>query len=306
MAEHNEPAPGAPPGHLKGGGTRRSSVREMTDFEFALLRNLVRERSGIDLVDGKKIFLTRRLEPRLVLLGLATFTSYYRLLRSEEGEEEVLEALDLVTTNETRFFREPPQFEFLQQEMVPGWLAAAERGARPRHVSMWSASCASGEEPYSLAMALRSSLPRSWSLRILATDLSARMLALARRGVWPMSRLDEIPEEHRRAFLMRGTGDREGEFCMGPELRALVRFERLNLAEPPHPCGQFDLVLCRNTLMFFDESTRRGVMAELRRHLAPGGWLWVGHAEALVGHESGLRSVAPSVYQAPAGEGGGA
>jgi chemotaxis protein methyltransferase CheR len=235
------------------------------------------------------------------LLGCSNFTSYYRRLVADDGEEELLQALDLVTTNETRFFRESRQFEFLVEHMVPSWLAAAEIGTRQRHVSVWSASCASGEEPYSVAMALRAALPRSWSLRILATDLSARMLLIARRGVWPMARLDEIPEEYRRSFLMRGTGDREGEFCMGPEVRALVRFERLNLVEPPHPCGKFDLVLCRNTLMFFDGPTRRKVISELRSHLVSGGWLWVGHAEALVAHETGLRSVRASIYQCPDG-----
>ena len=206
--------------------------------------------------------------------------------------------LDCICTYETHFFREPRQFEFLERRVVPEWTARAAAGA-PRRIRAWSAGCSTGEEPYSLAMVLLAHFPPSagWSVEILASDLSSRALERARAGLWTIDKASEIPHPYLKAFMLRGRGSQEGLMKAGPEIRSLLRFQRVNLAEERYPvAGPFDLVFCRNVLIYFDPPGKTRVVERLLEQIAPGGYLFLGHAESLTGLSDRGRSVGPTVY----------
>ena len=291
--------PAAAPEGIHGGSP------QISDREFALFQDLIRRTAGIHLSDVKKALLLSRLSRRLRQLGFATFHEYYDHLLTG-NPEECVRMIDCMTTNETRFFREEDQFRFLDAEVLPAWRADADAGRRRRQVRAWCAGCSTGEEPYSLAMVLLNALPpgAGWSIDILATDLSTRALEHARQAVWPIDRAAEIPRDYLEAYMMRGTRSQEGRMKAGPKIRALVRFERLNLNDERYAvAGPFDLVLCRNVLIYFDEGLKAKVIGRLLGHLGPDGYLLTGHAEGLVGLTSRLRTVRPSIFAAPAAGG---
>ena len=269
----------------------------VTESEFRAFQRLIYDEAGIHLHGGKKALLAGRLSRRLRALGLHTLAEYHRHL--QQHPEEQVAMLDCITTNETRFFREPRQFELLEGSVIPGWRAAARAGRRGRNVRVWSAGCSTGEEPYSLAMVLLSGLPadEGWSVEIVATDLSTRVLARAREGVWVLERALDVPVHLRREYLLRGGGSREGWMKAGDELRRVVRFERLNLMADAYPQGpRFDLVFCRNVLIYFDAQSKAHVLRGLQERLAPEGLLFLGHAESLGRTEPAMRPVCPNVY----------
>jgi chemotaxis protein methyltransferase CheR len=272
-------------------------VRPITRKAFSRFQKLVHREAGIYLSEAKKALLVGRLLRRLRAHDLDSFESYYRLV--EEDAAERVRMLDCVCTNETHFFRDPRQFTFLEQTAAPLWEAAAAAGERPRRVRAWSAGCSTGEEPYSLAMALLARLPPTagWRIDVLATDLSTRALERAHAAVWPVGKAVEIPAPFLKRFMLRGVGPEEGRMKAGPELRALVAFRRLNLNDLAYPSlGQFDLILCRNVLIYFDGASKERVIANLVDHLAPGGYLMLGHAESLSGLTDRTLAVGPSVY----------
>jgi len=206
--------------------------------------------------------------------------------------------INAICTNETQFFREPAQFQLLQSTIVPSWLSQAEQGQRPRRVRVWSAGCSTGEEPYSLAMQLLATLPSSWSIEVTATDISTKVLEKSVAAVYPMRRFLEIPDELRRRFVLLGVRERRGQFRIAPEVRACVRFARVNLmAHAAGNLGSFDLVLCRNVMIYFRAETRRKVVAWLCSNVAEGGYLWAGHSESLHDLDPRLRTVVPTVYR---------
>ena len=284
-------------GRAKEAAAPTASEPPISDEEFARFRTLIYRDAGIHLSAQKKALLTCRLMRRLKDLGLPSFTAYYR--RVLEDDEEKVRMLDRISTNETHFFREPRQFEFLDQRVLPEWGRQAAVGKRTRKLRAWSAGCSTGEEPYSLAMSLLARFPpgSGWDIEILATDLSTRALDKAREAVWPLDKADEIPRHHLRAFMLQGTGPQEGKIKAGPEIRSLVRFERANLNEPTGPeSGSFDLILCRNVLIYFDEASRRRALTRMLARLSPTGYLLVGHAESIVNLKLGLRLIAPLIY----------
>ncbi|MBI5068923.1 MAG: protein-glutamate O-methyltransferase CheR [Deltaproteobacteria bacterium] len=275
----------------------------VSDGEFARFQALVHREAGIWLSPAKKALLCGRLARRVRELGLGTLGSYAEVVERDLAER--VHMLDCITTNETHFFREPRHFEILDQHLFPAWRAEGEAGRRPRRVRLWSAACSTGEEPYSLAMALLRAFPpgSGWELEVLATDLSTRVLERARQATWPIAKQSEIPLADLRAFMLRGTGSQEGRMKAGPELRELVRFSRLNLNDAIYPvAGSFDAIFCRNVLIYFDAPTKAAVVERLRGHLSPGGYLFLGHAESLGGRGTGLVPVFPTVYaRAPGG-----
>lgn len=269
-------------------------LRPITPREYHSLSRYIREHAGIDLGDGKQALLVGRLTGRLRSLGLASFGDYVRHLE-EHGEKERGPLIDCISTNETSFFREPAQFAFLRDEVLPRWGQRA-----PRLVRAWSAGCSTGEEPYSLAMLLLDRLPPApgYEIDILATDVSERAVERARDAIWPLTKAREIPEPYVKRFLLRGTGEREGTMRAGPGLRAVVRVEPGNLTRTPYPASPFyDLIFCRNVLIYFDAQTRSSVVDHLLDRLVPGGLLFLGHAESLHGQNARVCSVMPSVYQ---------
>ncbi|HZZ85977.1 MAG TPA: protein-glutamate O-methyltransferase CheR [Anaeromyxobacteraceae bacterium] len=269
----------------------------VSDAVFARYQALIHREAGIWLSPVKKALLVGRLARRLRELAIPDYAGY--LERVQDDEAERVRMLDCITTNETHFFREPRHFELLEQRLFPRWRTEAQEGRRPRRVRVWSAGCSTGEEPYSLAMSLLEAFPpeTGWDLEILATDLSTRVLDRARAGIFSMERAPEIRTASLQAFMLQGTGSQEGLMKAGPELRRLVRFARLNLNDAAYPAlGRFDLVFCRNVLIYFDPPGKERVVCRLLEHLATDGYLFFGHAESLSGMALPVRSVIPTVY----------
>jgi chemotaxis protein methyltransferase CheR len=274
-------------------------VHEPTQDEFERFRDLICARAGIYLGESKKALLYGRLARRLRELGLRTFGEYYRRIVEPGDEAEMRHLLDRITTNETHFFRERHHFDYLAEVLFPAWAAAAEAGERARTVRVWSAGCSSGEEPYSLAMILAASFPASagWSIEVKATDISSRVLAVASEATWPIERSHEIPPRFLKRFMLQGVGSQAGRLRAGPELRGLVRVERLNLNDEKYPeDGPFDLLFCRNVLIYFERARKQHVVEQLTQRLAPGGRLFLGHAESVHSLSHALTCVGPTVY----------
>jgi chemotaxis protein methyltransferase CheR len=275
------------------------AIRSITDAEFALFQRLIRRETGISLSQAKKGLLTSRLVRRLKERGFTSFRQYYNHILAGD-ETEHLRFIDAICTNETRFFREPQQFTFLEQQLFPIWKARASAGTMPRRVRVWSAACSTGEEPYSIAMLLGDHFPLHcrWEAIVLASDISTRALERAQQGMWPLEKAKDIPLRHLKAWMLKGTRTQAGWMKAGSEIRSLVRFERINLVDPSYgDVGQFEAIFCRNVLIYFDTPTRNRVVRQLAEHLTPGGHLFVGHAESLAGVSERLRCVMPTVYQ---------
>jgi chemotaxis protein methyltransferase CheR len=269
------------------------------DQEFALFQKLIEDRAGIFLAPVKKALLEARLSKRINELGLASFSAYYEHVLQDRGGHELVIMLDRITTNETQFFREARQFEFLSQLVVHDWSAQADAGFRQRQIRVWSAGCATGEEPYSLAMILWQHCPPSagWEIEILATDISTRALDRARQGIWPIEKAKDIPPEYLKRFMLKGRGKQEGKMKAGAEIRSMIRFERLNLNDEVYPLTSlFDLILCRNVLIYFDAARRGRVIDRLVERLSPAGFFFVGHAERLNGLTNKVVSLLPTIY----------
>ena len=276
-----------------------ADIAPPSDRDFALFQKLIHEESGIYLAPAKKELLVARLRRRLRELGHHSFKAYYANVIDDAAERTQL--LDCISTNETRFFREPQQLAFLSQRVLPRLRRQADAGQRTRRLRAWSAGCATGEEPYTLAMIQRQQLPpeEGWDLEILASDLSLRVLERAAEACYPLERAAEIPEPYLRTFMLRGVRSREGWMTVHPAARSLVRLARINLHADAYPPGPFDLILCRNVLIYFDAPTRERVMGRLVECLAPAGLLLLGHAESLSGSQHGLRYAGPLTYGRP-------
>lgn len=270
---------------------------ELTRREFALFQRLIHRQTGIFLPETKQALVVARLSRRLRALGLPSFTAYFE--RIERDPEEHIVMLDSICTNETRFFREPRQFEFLESDVLPRWRQRGDAGLMPKRIRAWSAACSTGEEPYSLAMLLRTHFPADagWTVEILASDISTKVLAAAREAVWPIERAEDIPPEYRRAYMLRGIRSEERKMRAQPNIRSLVELRRVNLNDERYPVdGPFDLIFCRNVLIYFNRDTKAAVIDRLARHLSPAGLLFLGHSETLHGAAHALRHVGPTAY----------
>ena len=275
---------------------------QVGDPEFGLLRDVVFQEAGIHLTEAKRALLSGRLAPRLRRLGLHSFLEYWRRVDSDPDEKRHL--VEAICTHETQFFREATQLRQLQEWVIPRWRDQAAAGLRPPRIRAWCAGCATGEEPYSLAMLLDDGLrggvsgaSPDWSIEILASDISTRALARAEDGVYTLERVQAVPEALRRRYFLRGVGGREGSVKVAPELRALVRFERNNLSDVALTVnGPFDLIMCRNVLIYFRPADRIVIVERLVRSLTSEGLFLVGHAESLRSGPSNLRSLGSMIY----------
>ena len=270
-----------------------SEIVPMSDREFRAFRDLVYRESGIHLPDHKRELLTARLSRRIRTLGMLRFSQYLALVERESAER--VEMLDRLVTNETRFFREPVQFEFLESKVLPRWRAEAAERIRARRVRVWSAGCSTGQEPYSIAMTLLAHL-EGWDIEVLATDLSGRALRQAMAGVWPVEKAAEIPEKYRKPYMLRGVRSQAGMMSASDAARSVIRFQRLNLHEELPELGVFDLIFCRNVLIYFDPLSRAKAVTRILSRLLPAGYLFLGHSESLLSSGLKLRPMAPSVY----------
>lgn len=260
---------------LRGGGNVR-----LDPEDFARLARLAHAEGGISLPEAKAQLVRARLGRRLRVLGLCSYAAYADMVEGagEAAVREREEMLSALTTNVTRFFRERHQFDMLRERVLPRLAARARAGERVR---LWSAGCSTGEEAYSLALTVLDLLPEAATLdvRILASDLDRRVLGAGTAGVYSARATQSVPPNLRLRYFRQVTGDDDCRWSAGPALRELVHFRQLNLARPLPLKGSFDVIFCRNVVIYFDDATEAKVWAGLSERLSPGGWLFVGHSE---------------------------
>lgn len=260
----------------------------ITDQEFAQFQRFIFESAGITLSPAKKALVSGRLARRLDLHHSNSYGDYFRLLSSGKVPQEVQMAIDLLTTNETYFFREPKHFDFLRRQVVQFPISQPLR--------IWSAAGSTGEEAYSIAMLLED-MRGAHPWEVVASDISARVLQRARAGHYPMERARHVPQEYLRRFCLKGEGEQEGTLLVERGLRNKVKFLQVNLNESLPNIGTFDIVFLRNVLIYFNGDTKRKVVSRVLSVLQPGGWLLIGHSESLHGVNDTVQAVAPSIYR---------
>lgn len=266
----------------------RAGAITIREGEFRLFQRFMLERAGITLAPSKKALVSGRLAKRLKTCGCASFAAYFELLQRDPEERQC--ALDLLTTNETYFFREPRHFDFLRDGLLRQ--LPADRPFRA-----WSAACSSGEEVYSLAMVLADSPVSDWS--VLGSDLNTQVLEKARSGHYGLTRTEGIPRELLHRYCLKGKGRQAGTFLIGRELRSRVDFRQINLNAALPPVGPFDVIFLRNVMIYFSAATKGEVVRRVLGALNPGGMFFIGHSESLNGIVNGLELVRPSVYRKP-------
>jgi chemotaxis protein methyltransferase CheR len=280
----------------------RIMAASLSESDFRRLSAFIRSECGIKLSEQKRIMLEARLRKRLRALGIDSFGEYCEFLFSPGGlQQEKVHMIDVVTTNKTDFFREPKHFDYLVQQAIPE--LSRRRGAGTRQsLSLWSAGCSSGEEPYTLAMVLTEYAESRPGFRfsILATDISTKVLDKAFRGVYREERAGLMPETLQKRYLMRSKDRERGLVRVVPELRACVKFRRLNFMEDDFGIGgSFDIIFCRNVIIYFDRPTQQKVLQTIYGHLNPGGYLFMGHSETLSSLNMPFVSVGSMVYKKP-------
>jgi chemotaxis protein methyltransferase CheR len=269
----------------------RHTMQTITDQEFHRFQRFIFEAAGISMAASKKALVSGRLAKRLQARQLKTFTEYFNLLSSGQAREEVQTAIDLLTTNETYFFREPKHFDLLKQ------LAQAhQKSTQPFRV--WSAASSTGEEAYSMAMVLADCLEgHPWE--VLGTDISTRVLHRARAGHFPMERARNVPQAYLKRFCLKGMEEQEGTMLVERSLRNRVRFVHANLNETLPQLGMFDVIFLRNVMIYFNGDTKRQVVARVLSLLKPGGHFCIGHSESLNDISDAVQPIAPSIYRKP-------
>lgn len=263
------------------------------EYTFNRLREIVYEKSGINLTENKKALVTARLNKRLRALGLNSHREYLEYLLNDSTGNELIHMIDVISTNVTRFFRESNHFDFLKRVFV-SWVEMGQR-----RFGMWSAGCSSGEEPYSMAMVLLEALPpyANVDLKILATDISTQMLEKASEGIYDEKRVMEIPRMLLNKYFIKERSDGEVRYRVSDRLKKVIVFRRLNLAKPPFPMrGPLDVIFCRNVMIYFDKHVRENLLREFYRLLRNDGYLFLGHSESITGIKTGFRPVRPSIY----------
>jgi chemotaxis protein methyltransferase CheR len=246
--------------------------------EFTLIRDFIRERTGLYFQESKTYFVQNRLAERLTQLGCPSFMDYYYLLKYDPSQEEIDQLVDLITTRETSFFRNPPQLAAFQSKILPELI---ERRQKERTLKLWSAGCASGEEPYTLGVILNIAVPffGLWNLQILANDISRTALTQARRGIFPRDALKNLDPRWLQKFFLPVSNT----YHVRDEVKRLVQFSHLSLADERRMAlmQNVDVIFCRNVLIYFDLETRKRVVQRFYDSLTPGGYLLLGHSESL-------------------------
>jgi chemotaxis protein methyltransferase CheR len=268
--------------------------------DFRRLAAFIQDYAGIKMPTSKITMLEGRLRHRVRDTGATSLADYCQTLFEQDGlQDEAVHLIDAVTTNKTDFFREPQHFRLLARSILRTLLADRHAGEWGR-VKLWSCACSTGAEPYTLAMVLADWCEHHHGLRvsIMATDLSTEVLAVARRAIYPEAMATAVPAEFRHRYLLRSRDTSRHLVRIVPELRSWVEFSRLNLMDPEYPVDHnFDVIFCRNVLIYFDKPTQRAVLERLSQHLRPGGFLFLGHSESLAGMTLSLRPVANTVLR---------
>jgi chemotaxis protein methyltransferase CheR len=265
----------------------------LTDKEVRRVVQLVYERSGITLHDGKRALIVARLQKLVRAGGYASFGKYLDAVETDLTGGELSTLLDAIATNHTNFFREEQHFEVLRTRVLPALAGGMDK------IRVWCAAASTGEEPVTLALTMFEALEaRQHSrLRLLASDISTKALATARGGVYRLERVSNVPLDLLRRYFEKGLGEQQGLARVGAPIRQLIEYRRLNLLEIDDLNERFDAIFCRNVMIYFDQAVQQRVVSMLERHLAPGGYLFIAHSESLNGIHHRLQWVAPAVYQ---------
>jgi chemotaxis protein methyltransferase CheR len=274
-----------------------TAAMNFSDHEFNLIRRLIYDKSGIHLKESKKTLVFNRLRKRLSACGLESYKKYVDLLtRDPKGHAELPHFVDALTTNETFFFRHPEHFKYIVDSVIPQAMERKGAGTADGRIRIWSAACSSGEEPYTVAMCLHRSADRyrGWIFDIAASDISRNALEKARTGAYSAYSVSKMPEEYRRRYFTFDRG--AATYLLHDEIKRMVRFHSANLLHP-FPQGKFDLVLCRNAMIYFDAESKERVLANLFESLVPGGTLIVGYAESMLNRSNRFKYCMPTVFR---------
>jgi chemotaxis protein methyltransferase CheR len=271
---------------------QRDAEIALSDRELDRIVRLVYDRSGITLHRGKRALVVARLHKMLKAGGFRSFADYVRHVETDSSGHELSVLLDAITTNHTSFFREDEHFRYLASLVVPPLVAA------DRPVRVWCAACSTGQEPVTLAITLMDALPEAQRprMRLLASDISTRALKVASAGVYPIRTATGVPQQVLKTHFERGLGADDGKLRVRAHVRRAIEYRRLNLIEIDTIDETFDVVFCRNVMIYFDKAVQQRVVTMLERHLAPGGYLFIAHSESLNGLEHGLKWMAPAIY----------
>lgn len=260
----------------------------LTDREFKELVDYMKENFGINL-SKKRLLIESRLFSVLSEKKVSSFTEYFKMIRGN-GSDELNTMLNKLTTNHTYFMREPRHFDFFRDEVLP----QLEKTNREHDLRIWSAGCSTGEEAYTAVMVMKDYFgTRKWDYRTLATDISTRVLEEAKRGEYPEESLRDVPSRWKKCYF----GKEGRTYLLNEEVKREVIFKRLNLMEPFPFSKPFDLIFCRNVMIYFDQETKDGLVAKFYSALKPGGYLFIGHSETIQRDSSGFRYIEPSIYQ---------
>jgi chemotaxis protein methyltransferase CheR len=263
----------------------------ISDIEFSRFQRFIYDAAGITLSPAKKAMVCGRLAKRLQAHSLNSYSQYFELLNSGKAANEVQTAIDLLTTNETYFFREPKHFELLRK-------LAMEAVPNRQPFRVWSAASSTGEECYSIAMLLADCLGNAaWD--VMGSDISARVLQRARSGHYPLERTKHIPPEYLKRFCLKGMGEQEGTLLVDRMIRSRVNFAQINLNDELPQQGTFDVIFLRNVMIYFNADTKQKVVARVLAQLKPGGYFFIGHSESLNEISTAVRQVGPSIYRKP-------
>lgn len=279
--------------------TTASSIA-LSDRDFKKVSQIVHELAGISLHEGKRELVVARLGKRIRQLGMKSVGEYLGYVREQQTQDELVTMLDALSTNLTCFWREAQHFDYVVSSILPR-IAARIKQTHSAQIRIWSAGCSTGEEPYGLAMLILHHLENAkrCDIRILATDLSTRVLAVARAGVYSTERVKPIPPDIRRKFVSEEKTAFGTQHRVQPEAAALVSFARLNLMEQWPMRGPLDFIFCRNVMIYFDKVTQADLVRRFYGLLRPGGTLLIGHSESLTGVEHQFRYVRPTIYEKP-------
>lgn len=267
------------------------SIVRLGDSEFEFIVQFVSQRYGIDLSQKRRL-IEARLASELKAYGYTSYSQYINVLKKDPNSEKVDAFINKITTNYSYFSRETDHYDFLAKKVIPGLLQANKRG-----IKVWSAGCSTGEEPYNIAMAIDSALgtKRSlWNVSITATDVSTRALNIAKKGIYPESELNVMPEAWKKNYMMKQA---DGNYLVADSIRKNVSFSKFNLMDPFVQKNNFDVIFCRNVMIYFKPVTTQAIIKKFYQANAEGGYLFIGHSETISRLDTEYTYISPSIYR---------
>ncbi len=266
---------------------------QLSDSDFEKFSDLVYQKTGINLHYGKKQLLQSRANKILRKRGISSYREYFQIIVEDKSQQELHEFINLISTNVTHFFREEKHFQFMKEVWAPDILKRGEK-----NIEIWSSACSSGEEPYSIAICLKELLDGTGQkYSVFASDISTKVLSMAQRGIYTRDRIENIPPDLVRRYFQEGRESAMGYVKLKNEIRNMVSFRRINLIEPFTNLKTFDIIFCRNVMIYFDFPTKQLIVEKLYHQIKPGGYLFIGHSESLNGLSTRFKYIMPATYR---------